>query len=239
LLCWDIFSEWFNKKLDVLSNNLEKKNKNQRKPMKIGGFVKQSLIDYPGKIAAVLFTQGCNFRCGYCHNPQLVLPEMFRYNPEHSKANILSYLKAHKNWLDGVVVTGGEPTIHKDLPELLKEIKDFGYYIKLDTNGSNPHLLDRIMKEKLADYIALDIKTMLSATEYSHIIGIKKSGLIVENVIASILLLKQSQLTIEFRTTKLPQIHTPQILELINQYLDNKFNYKINEFRPGDTIATF
>lgn len=117
--------------------------------MKIGGFIKQSLIDYPGKIAAVVFTQGCNFRCGYCHNPQLVLPELFLEQPELVPLNIISYLKEHKNWLDGVVVTGGEPTIHKDLPLFLKEIKGLGYSIKLDTNGSNPYMLERIVKEKL------------------------------------------------------------------------------------------
>jgi pyruvate formate lyase activating enzyme len=204
--------------------------------MRIGGFVKQSLVDYPGKIAAVVFTQGCNFRCGYCHNPQLVLSELFQNNPEHTSDNILNYLKERKNWLDGVVVTGGEPTIHNDLPVFLKSIKNLGYQVKLDTNGSNPHMLEQIIKERLADYIAMDIKTVLTATTYSQIIGITESDSIIEKVIASILVLKKSDIETEFRTTKLPGIHTSLILDYIFDYLGKDVRYKVNEFRAGETI---
>ncbi|NJO88455.1 MAG: anaerobic ribonucleoside-triphosphate reductase activating protein [Chloroflexia bacterium] len=148
--------------------------------MRIGGFVKQSLIDYPGKIAAVVFTQGCNFRCGYCHNPQLVLPNLFIERFDLAPLNIISYLEQHRNWLDGVVVTGGEPTIHKDLPLFLKEIKKLGYAIKLDTNGTNPHLLEQIIKNKLADYIAMDIKIAPEKNLYGKIIGIQMTDDILE-----------------------------------------------------------
>jgi pyruvate formate lyase activating enzyme len=205
--------------------------------IKIGGFVKQSLMDYPGKIAAVIFTQGCNFRCGYCHNPELVLPELIRKSQPISINEIFTYLSDRKNWLDGVVVTGGEPTIHNDLPVFLKSIKNLGYQVKLDTNGSNPHMLEQIIKERLADYIAMDIKTIPVATKYSQIIGVTDSGSIIEKVIASITVLKKSEVETEFRTTKLPGIHTSLILDYILEYLGKDVRYKINEFRAGETVG--
>lgn len=204
--------------------------------MKIGGFVKQSLIDYPGKVAAVVFTQGCNFRCGYCHNPQLVLPELFLNKPEYIPLNIISYLKERKNWLDGVVVTGGEPTIHKDLPEFLKEIKALGYSVKLDTNGSNPYMLERIIKDKLADYIAMDIKIPLEGGLYAKIIGISEVTEITENILTSVLILKNAPMNVEFRTTSIPGIHNEAMIELIKKYIGNDKRYVINEFREGKTI---
>jgi pyruvate formate lyase activating enzyme len=207
--------------------------------MRIGGFVKQSLMDYPGKVAAVVFTQGCNFRCGYCHNPQLVLPELFLNNPEYIPLNIISYLKERKNWLDGVVVTGGEPTIHKDLPEFLKEIKALGYSVKLDTNGSNPYMLERIVKDKLADYIAMDIKIPLEDGMYAKIIGISDVNEITENILASVLVLKNAQIDGEFRTTSIPGIHNEGMIELIKKYIGNDKRYKINAFRDGKTINSF
>lgn len=207
--------------------------------MQIGGFVKQSLIDYPGKIAAIVFTQGCNFRCGYCHNPGLVLPELFHQNQAISVNEVLCYLQERKNWLDGVVVTGGEPTIHKDLPEFLKKIKDMGYLIKLDTNGSNPLMLEHIIKESLADYIAMDIKTTLKTTNYSQITGIGESDGITEKVIASIDMLKNSNIETEFRTTKLPGIHTSGILNFILDYLGKNSRYTVNDFRDGAIISSY
>ena len=206
--------------------------------MKIGGFVKQSLIDYPGKVAAVVFTQGCNFRCGYCHNPQLVLPELFLNKPEYIPLNIISYLNERKSWLDGVVVTGGEPTIHKDLPEFLKEIKALGYSVKLDTNGSNPYMLQRIIKDKLADYIAMDIKIPLEDGLYAKIIGISDVTEITENILTSVLILKNAPMDVEFRTTSIPGIHNEAMIELIKKYIGNDKRYVINTFREGKTIKS-
>ena len=207
--------------------------------MQIGGFVKQSLIDYPGKIAAVVFTQGCNFRCGYCHNPQLVLPKLFHKKSNASIDEVFNYLKKRKNWLDGVVVTGGEPTIHSDLPDFLKEINRFGLAIKLDTNGSNPIILDYIIRQKLVNFVAMDIKTFPEASSYAKIIGLTNTDNIIDNVISSILLLKQSGIEYEFRTTSIPEIHNKEILELIKNYIGNDTHYKINEFRQGDTINSY
>ena len=205
--------------------------------MRIGGFVKQSLMDYPGKIAAVVFTQGCNFRCGYCHNPQLVLPELFINKPEYIPLNILSYLQERKSWLDGVVVTGGEPTIHKDLPLFLKEIKALGYSVKLDTNGSNPYMLEHIIKEKLADYIAMDIKIIPEKNMYGEITGIQMTDEIFEKIMASILILKNSPIEGEFRTTFIPGIHDGATLDLIQLLIGDGKTYTVNQFREGDTIA--
>jgi pyruvate formate lyase activating enzyme len=208
----------------------------QKINMKIGGFVKQSLIDYPGKIAAVVFTQGCNFRCGYCHNPQLVLPNLFMERFDLAPLNIISYLESHKNWLDGVVVTGGEPTIHKDLPLFLKEIKALGYAVKLDTNGTNPHLLEQIIKKKLADYIAMDIKIAPEKDLYGKIIGVQMTDDILEKIMVSILLLKNTSIDGEFRTTFIPGIHDETTLQLIQQLVGNSKSYHINQFRDGETI---
>ncbi|HEY9125434.1 MAG TPA: anaerobic ribonucleoside-triphosphate reductase activating protein [Bacteroidales bacterium] len=204
--------------------------------MRIGGFVKQSLIDYPGKIAAVVFTQGCNFRCGYCHNPQLVLPELFIEHLELAPINIISYLAKHKNWLDGVVVTGGEPTIHKDLPLFLKELKDLGYSIKLDTNGSNPYMLEQIVENKLVDYIAMDIKIAPEKDLYGKIIGIQMTDEIIEKIMVSILLLNNTSIEGEFRTTFIPGIHDEATVNLIQRLVGQNKSYKVNEFREGKTI---
>jgi pyruvate formate lyase activating enzyme len=204
--------------------------------MRIGGFVKQSLMDYPGKIAAVVFTQGCNFRCGYCHNPQLVLPKLFEERFDLFPVNIISYLEQHRNWLDGVVVTGGEPTIHKDLPIFLKEIKALGYAIKLDTNGTNPYMLEQIIKKKLVDYIAMDIKIVPEKDLYGKIIGIQMTEDILEKIMVSILLLKNTSIDGEFRTTFIPGIHDETTLQLIQQLVGNSKNYTINQFREGETI---
>jgi pyruvate formate lyase activating enzyme len=207
--------------------------------MQIGGFVKQSLIDYPGKIAAVVFTQGCNFRCGYCHNPQLVLPELFYKNQSTSVGEILLYLEERKNWLDGVVVTGGEPTIHNDLPVFLKKIKKLGYQVKLDSNGSNPSMLELVIKEKLADCIAMDIKILPDNDAYAEIIGISNVTEIMKKVLSSIQILKGASIDVEFRTTALSGYHDQGMIDLIKKYIGNDRRYTINEFREGDLISAY
>ena len=129
----------------------------------IGGIQKTTLIDFPQKVAAIVFTQGCNFRCGYCHNPELIetchselVSEAF------SNEKIFSFLKTRIGKLDGVVITGGEPTIQKDLYDFVKKIKSMGFSVKLDTNGTNPAIIEKLIKENLLDYIAMDIKAPLN-----------------------------------------------------------------------------
>ena len=207
--------------------------------MQIGGFVKQSLIDYPGLVAAVVFTQGCNFRCGYCHNPGLVLPLLFEKKSTYPVKTILDYLKDRAGWLDGVVVTGGEPTIHNDLPEFLKTLKNIGYRVKLDTNGSHPSMLKHILKEKLADYIAMDIKTVLKEKPYAEITGLSGMDHIMKDIYTSFGILKNAEIKVEFRTTVIPGVHNDEILASIKSEVGKGYRYIMNEFREGENISSF
>ncbi|MBA3064696.1 anaerobic ribonucleoside-triphosphate reductase activating protein, partial [Candidatus Woesearchaeota archaeon] len=124
--------------------------------MQIAGLQKLTLIDYPDKIACTIFLFGCNFRCGFCHNPELVLSD--KPKKEYKEKKILDFLRQRKKYLDAICITGGEPLINFDLPELLKKIKGLGFLVKLDTNGSNPKRLKELISKKLVDYIAMDIK---------------------------------------------------------------------------------
>ena len=161
--------------------------------MKIGGFLKTSLIDYPGgMISAVIFTQGCNFRCPFCHNPELVIPEKF--GPLIPEEEIFEFLKGRRGQLQGVVITGGEPTIHSGLKSFIERVKALGFAVKLDTNGSNPEVLEELLP--LLDYISMDIKAPLE--KYSHLAGVRVDIL---NVQRSIRLIRKSNIEYEFRTT--------------------------------------
>ncbi|MGC9053845.1 MAG: anaerobic ribonucleoside-triphosphate reductase activating protein, partial [Candidatus Hydrogenedens sp.] len=124
--------------------------------MKIGGFQPFSLSDFPNCVSAIVFTQGCNFRCPFCHNPSLVLPELFL--PPIPEEALIAFLNERKGKLDGVVITGGEPTIQSDLMKFVSEIKGLGYKVKLDTNGSNPEILKELIENNLLDYVAMDVK---------------------------------------------------------------------------------
>lgn len=207
--------------------------------MRIGGFVKSSLIDWEGKVAAVIFTKGCNFRCGYCHNPSLVLPELIDRTEDIDEKTVLDFLAERNNWLDGVVMTGGEPTIHRDLPVLLEEIKSLGYSLKLDTNGTNPCMLEKIIKNKLVDYIAMDIKNLPEKNLYGKISGIQITDDIIEKIMASILLLNNTAIEVEFRTTIIPGIHDETTIKLIQTLLGKNKKYRTNLYRDGITIKTY
>lgn len=161
--------------------------------MLIGGLQKSSLIDYRGNIAAIVFLQGCNFSCPYCHNPELVAPMLC--NPI-SKNEITSFLKTRINKLDGVVITGGEATIHKDLPEFIKEIKQLGFLVKLDTNGTNPIMVDKLIQEKLIDYVAMDIKTNFGDYE-----KVTRRKINIDDVFKTAKMLAGGNVDYEFRTT--------------------------------------
>lgn len=204
--------------------------------MKIAGLVKQSFIDYPDKMACVIFTQGCNFRCGYCHNPSLVLPKLFGQNKLIDETEVLSYLESRKGWLEGVVVTGGEPTIHGDLPEFLRKVKSIGYDIKLDSNGTNPEVIELLLKEKLINFIAMDIKSNPDAESYSAIIG-KDATSIMPKIWRSIKLIQNSGIGYLFRTTVVPRIHRDGITDDIIRFLEYDSNFLRQEYRDGDTVA--
>ena len=162
--------------------------------MRIGGFQKFSLIDFPKKSSAVIFTQGCNFRCSYCHNPELVYENLFGVPVREEE--VFAFLEQRKNILDGVVITGGEPTLQPDLADFILKIKSKGYFVKLDTNGSNPDIISRLLNKRLLDFIAMDIKAPLD--KYKSVCGVKIN---IQNIRKSIEIIKKSNIPFEFRTT--------------------------------------
>jgi pyruvate formate lyase activating enzyme len=162
--------------------------------MKIGGLQKVSLSDYPGRISAVLFTQGCNFRCPYCHNPELVDPT--RYGEILSEKEVLAYLEKRRGRLDAVTISGGEPTLQPDLLSFTRQIREYGYLVKVDTNGSCPDVLEKLFDAGLVDYLAMDIKG--PPEKYQTI---TKSGIHRETIRQSIDLIIASGVEYEFRTT--------------------------------------
>lgn len=197
--------------------------------MDIAGIQKTSLIDYPGKIAAVVFTSGCNFYCHFCHNPELVNPKLkFSEIPEKE---VFDFLKKRKNILDGVVITGGEPTMHSDLPEFIKKIRKLGFLVKLDTNGTNPKTLKALIASKLIDYIAMDIKG--SVDKYDKIIGVKVNK---KDILESIKIIKNSKIDYEFRTTIVPTLHEKADFTKIGKMINNAKKYYLQQFRPEKTL---
>jgi pyruvate formate lyase activating enzyme len=191
--------------------------------MRIGGLQKVSLLDFPGKIAATVFLSGCNMRCPFCHNAPLVLPGG-NTDPGMTEQELLDFLQTRRGKLDGVCVTGGEPTLHKDLPLLLQKIKDMGFQIKLDTNGTNPEMLSALLDREILDYVAMDIKN--SPEKYSITCG----GDHLETVKKSAAILMNSKVEYEFRTTVVQQLHTPEDLEKIGQWLTGAKRYYIQQF---------
>ena len=153
--------------------------------MHIAGLQKSSLIDYPEKIACIVFTQSCNFRCGYCHNPEL----FEQRKPLISTEAFFEFLKTRQNKLDGVVITGGEPTLQKDLNEFISEIKNLGFLVKLDSNGTNPNIIENLINKNLIDYVAMDIKAPLN--KYEQITNTKVN---TENIKKSINLILNSNI---------------------------------------------
>ena len=188
--------------------------------MNIGGFVKNSFVDYPGKIACTIFTVGCNMRCWYCHNSHLFNKQTNLVSEEE----IFEFLESHKGFLDGVVVSGGEPTLQPDLVEFIKKIKSMGYEVKLDTNGTNFDVLEHLINEKLVDYVAMDIKAPLQ--DYSKITLVKCN---MENINNSIDLLLKNVVDYEFRTTFSPDLSLDDI-EKICKRISGAKNYSIQKY---------
>lgn len=170
--------------------------------MKIGGLQKFSLIDYPGKISAIVFTQGCNFRCPYCYNPELVEPSLFVEPLDENE--IFAFLEKRRGRLDGVVITGGEPTLQPDLLDFICRVRDLGYPVKLDTNGSNPEILQSLLARGVLDYIAMDIKAPVSSGrkgQESRYAAVTRSSVRDQDIRRSIEIIISSGIDHEFRTT--------------------------------------
>ena len=194
--------------------------------MRIGGFNKLTTQDFPGNLACIIFTNGCNFDCDYCYNRDLVES----HAPEISEEEIFSYLNQRKNMLDGVVISGGEPTIWNDLIPFMEKIKELGLKIKLDTNGYRPEVLKEILDKNLVDYIAMDIKALFN--EYYKIVNKK---LDTDKLIESINLIKKSKVDHEFRTTIIKGFHTIEDLDKIVEVI-NGSPYYLQNFRMEDTV---
>lgn len=202
--------------------------------MLISGFIKNSLIDYPGKIASVIFTQGCNMRCKFCHNHELI-PINGSYS-NYSEDEILYYLKKASGFLDALVITGGEPTLQSDLEDFIRSVKQLGVLVKLDTNGTHPKLLKKLIDEKLIDYVAMDIKHILDLSSYRELVGNQFSEHQLENVKESIALLKEADIEVEFRTTLIKEKHTVEDILNICKKLKTECLYSIQSFRPAKVL---
>lgn len=198
--------------------------------MLITGFQKSTLLDYPGKVACLLFTYGCNLRCEYCHNPELVIYPFERETivPE---GDIFSFLKERKSLLDAVVITGGEPTIQSDLISFITKIKKLGYLVKLDTNGTNSTIVKEILDLDIVDYWAMDVK-------YEKEIYIQSIPDAIEyfEIEKSIKLIMGKAKDYEFRTTYMKGLHTKESVKGIGELIKGSKRYYIQNFRPGKTI---
>lgn len=194
--------------------------------MRIGGFNKLTTQDFPGNLACIIFTSGCNFNCDYCYNRDLVESKA----PEIDQDEIFSYLEKRKNMLDGVVISGGEPTIWDDLIPFIEKIREYGFKVKLDTNGYRPEVLKEIINRKLVDYIAMDIKAIFN--EYFKVI---KKDIDTNKILESIELIKKSNVDHEFRTTIIKGIHTIEDLEKMINLVDGD-PYYLQNFRMEETV---
>lgn len=199
--------------------------------MQFAKLQKFSLIDYPGKIAAVVFTYGCNFRCPFCHNPELVIEEFDKANAVSEK-QILDFLKKRVGKLEGLVVTGGEPLLHKGLLDFAEKVKSLGFLLKIDTNGSLPEILAKIIKMKCVDYIAMDIKN--SEKMYEAASGNPVDFLKIRQSIRNIM---ESGLEYEFRTTAVPGYHDEKSFKAIGKMVAGSKKFTIQNFCPGNTIS--
>ncbi len=197
--------------------------------MKIGGLQKFSMIDYPDKVACIVFTQGCNFRCPYCHNPELVKPEMFGESLDEEE--FFDFLKERVGKLDAVSITGGEPTLQYDLIEFIKKIRDLGFLIKLDTNGTNPDMLKEIIDQKLVSYLAMDIKAPFSKYE-----EITKMPVNIEKIKQSVEMIKNSGIDYEFRTTLVKNLLSPEDIVQIGRDIAGAKQYFLQKFVSTKTV---
>ncbi|MCD6399036.1 MAG: anaerobic ribonucleoside-triphosphate reductase activating protein [Candidatus Aenigmarchaeota archaeon] len=197
--------------------------------MIIGGFQKFSLIDYPGKICAIVFTRGCNFRCPYCHNPELVNTDLFLSSISEEK--IFSFLEKRKGKLDAVEITGGEPTLQPDLIEFLGKIKDMGFLVKLDSNGTNPDIIEEVIKNKLVDYLAMDVKAPLE--KYKEITCVDVD---THKIRSNIKLIMNSGIDYEFRTTIVKSLLSKEDIIKIGELIKGANLYILQKFVPSKTL---
>ncbi|MFA6348070.1 MAG: anaerobic ribonucleoside-triphosphate reductase activating protein [Candidatus Paceibacterota bacterium] len=201
--------------------------------MIIGGFQRFTLIDYPGKLSCIVFLSGCNLRCPFCYSGELVLPEKIKQQPELSEEKILRYLKSRLGMLEGVVLCGGEPTLNFELNDFCLKLKEMGYSIKLDTNGTNPEKIKELIEKKLVDYIAMDIKAPLTAEKYKTATGVDVD---IEKIKQSIEIIKSMGIDYEFRTTIVPGIHSEEDIISIANSIGPAKKYFLQQFNPEKNL---
>ncbi len=208
--------------------------------MIIGGLEKLTLLDYPDHLAAIIFTQGCNFRCHFCYNPMLVLPQTGGdeknkkekgFSPL-STEDLFLFLKERFGRLEGVVITGGEPTLHPDLPAFIKQIKDIGYLVKLDTNGTNPEILTELINDKLIDYIAMDLKAPLD--KYEETVSVKLDW---DNIKKSVKIISESGLPYEFRTTVVPGLLVKEDFHRMGELIKGTAKWYLQDFKSDTDLV--
>ena len=201
--------------------------------MVLKGLQKLTLLDFPGKMAATVFTGGCNFRCPFCHNGSLVIPE--RFGETLPEEEFFAFLNKRRGILEGVCVSGGEPTLYPDLADFIKRIRSLGFLVKLDTNGSQPSRLKGLIDEGLLDYVAMDIKS--SKEGYSRAVGMENFDL--SDIEKSVEILKEGKVDFEFRTTVVKQLHSEADFEEIGKWLQGDSKLFLQTFiDSGDLIGS-
>jgi len=214
--------------------------------MIIGGLQKFSLLDYPGRVSAIIFTKGCNFRCQFCYNPMLVWPievskskyahlkngEQQKVHPTINQDELFVFLKSRAGKLDAVVLTGGEPCLQKDLPEFIRKIKALGFLVKLDTNGSHPEVLAKLIKEKLVDYIAMDLKA--PEDKYKTVTGVRAD---FKKVRRSVKLIMRSDLPYEFRTTVVPGLINKDDIAAMGRIIKGADKWYLQNFKSNIALV--
>jgi pyruvate formate lyase activating enzyme len=199
--------------------------------MEIKGFLETSFVDWPGKVCAVLFLAGCNFRCPYCHNHELVLNP--HRHPSISMDSIMDRLNSFKGWIDGVCISGGEPTVNDNLLDLMRRVRNSGFLVKLDTNGTRPDLLHELIEEGLLDYVAMDVKAPPFFEAYSIVTGVSAP---IRAVQESIRLLKENKVPYEFRTTVIPAFHGEPEIAAMADYLAGCSLWRLQTYNPENAM---
>lgn len=197
--------------------------------MTINGMQKLTLLDYPGNVACLIFTQGCNFRCPFCHNSGLL--DMNNNCEKIDEKEVFKYLEKRRGLLDGVCISGGEPLLQKDIEDFIRKVKDLGYKVKLDTNGSSPKKLKQLIEDGLIDYVAMDIKN--DFLNYDRTAGMCTN---IDNIKKSIEIIENSNIEYEFRTTIVKQFHDIGKLEKIIQYIGPNARYYIQNYQDCSSV---
>ena len=207
--------------------------------MYFAGLLKQSLVDYPGKICSVLFTEGCNFRCGFCQNKNLVEPALFHLNNHLDEDSILAFLEKRKNFIEAITITGGEPTLHPELLSFISKVKNLGFAVKLDTNGTNPKMLESLIKKGLIDYVAMDIKAPLDYQKYKDLTGNIISSAMFSDILHSLKLILDAPESIfkEFRTTLIKEKHPLEDITDIAEAIKGCHRYALQSFRSSTVLS--